>query len=155
MGTHILRQLDFAAKGFLAFLPLIYVGCSSSPVESAVANVCVSEDASLVRTRGYLRLPMATDVILREPVPAEERRKLIVVEKPNGTGAFVTAFVTSTDRGEPNRVGVMPASYTYNDLHVYSNAGKVISPDEPVLVTGRVKKSAANCTLDVEEIEIP
>lgn len=163
MRNVILRQLYSATKkirrcvtiALVSLAVMSQIACLYSANESAVAEICNNADRSLVRTRGFLRLPMATDLVLTEPAPVEKYSKLIVVEKQNGTGAFVTALVASTEREEPNHVGVLPASYTYKDLHIYTSRGQTITPDDAVLVTGRILKQDTRCALEVEKIETP
>ena len=60
-----------------------------------------------------------------------------------------------TKTNEPNKIAMLPASYTYDDLHIYTNSGKQITTDDRVKVTGEVSKKDSGCVLNVSKIEMP
>ena len=138
----------FSLTMVLAFV----AACGSQANSTSVTDVCRFSDKSSVRVEGYLRLPIAVDVVVREPVKTEEHL-LIIVENINGTGAFVTTSVSTTKNNEPNKIAALPMSYTYDDLHIYSNSGKQITADDRVNVTGEVSKSENGCVLKISKIE--
>ena len=128
--------------------------CGLQPKASSVTNVCRNADRSSVLVEGYLRLPISTDVVVREPVKTEDH-VLIIVENVNGAGAFVSTSVSTTKTNEPNKMAVLPTSYTYNDLHIYTNSGKQITTDERVSITGHITKESTTCVIEVNKIETP
>jgi len=131
---------------------LFITSCGDGSVMMPVSEVCRNPERSRVRVRGYLRLPISQELVVREPVRAEEQR-LIIVEKSNGTGAFVSTTALTTNSAEPNRIGSLPISYTYDDLHIFTDSGRQVSADEVVNVTGEVMKTEVRCVLKVTKIE--
>ena len=103
---------------------------------------------------GYLRLPMSTDSPARTSNRLKEQM-LIIVEKINGTGSFLTAAVRTSDSSERNHITTLPLSYTYADLQIITDSGSLVTADDKVRVSGRIVRDARECVLEVETIRSP
>lgn len=120
----------------------------------AVNEACKQPENQAVKVEGYFRLSQTPG----EPFASESNSPnyiLLLVEKVNGTGAFVTAIVPVTNSRERNHMDTLPASYTYNDLHINTDSGKQVSAGDKVALTARIAKDSRSCVLNVEKIETP
>ena len=123
-------------------------GCGRVAEKVALSDVCQKEQNAVVNVEGFLRLP-----IVNNDDPSAPVYTLLLVERLNGTGNFLTTQVPATDKNEPNRIGTLPASYTYKDFHVVTNNGKTASSNDRVNVTGEVSKRDSGCVLKISKIE--
>jgi len=146
--TAVLTAIAVAAAMLLA------TACGRQASAVAVSDACHQPAGTLVVVEGFLRLPMSTD----SPARTSDRLKdqtLIVVEKVNGTGNFLTAAVRTTDNSERNRIATLPLSYTYADLQIITDSGGRVTADDKVRVAGRIARDARECVLEVETIQSP
>lgn len=131
---------------------MLSISCVRQPTAVALQDTCKQTDKQFVKIEGYFRLPESTDP-LKQAGEHPGTQALLLVEKGNGTGSFVKAMVTMTSNKERNRLDTLPVSYTYDDLHIYTDSGARASPDEKIMVTGEVSRETIPCVLQVEKIE--
>lgn len=137
---------------FILFAAMQFVACRQKSERTTFGEVCAKGNQARVELEGYLRLPGAPNA---EMIPAPSFGYLLLVEKSNGTGAFLYALVGKGNAREPNRMRELPASYTYADFHVFADDGAEILSDERVKVTGEVIKEKNLCVLKIGKIETP
>lgn len=131
----------------------VSLGCGKSePI--AIGEVCRNEAGKIVTVEGYLRLPEATGPESTGGDP-RDTYTLLLVERPNGTGGFLITNIKATSAREPNRIGNLPLSYTYDNLRVFTDRGNTVSARDRIAVTGKVAKSSDGCELDVLKIDEP
>ncbi|CAN5418400.1 hypothetical protein BH10ACI3_BH10ACI3_16520 [soil metagenome] len=138
----------------IAALVLLASSCGMTAQKVALNQMCQQPDNALIRTEGFFRLPQTSDRSDMTDIEPD-RYRLLLVEKSNGAGAFITAIVGGTDTKERNRIDMLPVSYTYNDFHINTDAGTQLSARDKVAVAGRVLKDSRPCVLRVERIETP
>jgi len=141
------------AKIVILISTLSVLSCSSRVKSVALSNICHEPEHGTVSVEGYFRLPQVSDWVGDTDGSAEYR--LLLVEKANGSGSFITATVAGTTSHEPNRIDALPASYTYDDVRFTTNAGRAVRAGEKLLITGRVLKETKPCILQIETIETP
>ena len=140
---------------FLCTFPLWFAAsCGDQATAVAVNEACKQTENRSVKVEGYFRLPQSS----APPLTGENDPRsymLLLVEKENGTGSFINVQVPFTGSKERNRLDTLPASYTYNDLHVNTDSGAQVSSGDKVAVTGQVLKDSKACIVRVEKIEKP
>ncbi|CAN5413690.1 hypothetical protein BH10ACI2_BH10ACI2_00720 [soil metagenome] len=136
----------------LAVDAILAAGCNSVQKRVAMADVCQKDQGSIVSVEGYLRLPILNNEESRDE-ESQNTYTLLLVERPNGTGGFLTTSTRATVTNEPNRIRDLPVSYTYNDFSVFTDTGQVASADDRVIVTGHVYRNAKPCILKIDKIE--
>ena len=136
----------------LTVAAVLIAGCNSSARRVVLSDVCQSEQGNVISVEGYLRLPILNH---DESSDSESQNsyKLLLVERPNGTGGFLTTSTRATVTNEPNRIRDLPVSYTYNDFQVFTNTGEAASADDRVIVTGEVRRDIKPCVLRIDKIE--
>lgn len=145
----------FQIIAILSTFPLLFAAsCGNQAAAVAVNEACKQTEKRAVKVEGYFRLPQSSE----PPLTGENDSgsyMLLLVEKENGTGSFINVQVPFTGSKEPNRLDTLPASYTYNDLHINTDSGAQISSGDKVAVSGRVLKDSKPCVVQVEKIEKP
>ena len=142
------------ATSAAAIIMVSVAACGRQISAVAVGDACQKAGGSVVMVEGYLRLPMSTDSPARTSNSLNEQM-LIIVEKINGTGSFLTAAVRTSDSSERNHITTLPLSYTYADLHIITDSGSRVTADDKVRVSGRIVRDARECVLEVETIRSP
>jgi hypothetical protein len=114
-----------------------------------------------VEISGYISLPKEiTTLQLRQGGAIKAvALQLFMMTKQDATGdAVMTSFwTTPKPEGEPNKIKTLPMSgYTWNDLLVYTDAGKSAGAGKLIKVTGETFADEKNgCFIDVSKIELP
>ena len=132
---------------------LIAFSCGSRVKSVALGNVCQEPVDGRVRVEGYVRLPQVSDWAADKDDSGEYR--LLLVEKSNGGGSFITATISATDSHEPNRIDVLPTSYTYDDVRINTDSRRTVSTDQRLALTGSVMKDTKPCILRIEKVDMP
>ena len=133
---------------------LLVTACSRRASAVAVSDACREPAGTIVMVEGFLRLPMSIDSPARHSDRLKEQM-LIIVEKINGTGNFLTAAVRTSDSNERNHISTLPMSYTYADLQIITDTGSRITADDKVRATGRIVRDTRECVLEGETIQSP
>jgi len=147
---HFVWTAAFATSA-AAIIMLSVAACGRQISAVAVGDACQKAAGSVVTVEGFLRLPMSTDSPARTSDSRNEQM-LIIVEKINGTGNFLTAAVRTSDSSERNHITTLPLSYTYADLQIITVSGSRVTADDKVRISGRIARDARECVLEVETI---
>ncbi|HQZ94685.1 MAG TPA: hypothetical protein PLP21_00125 [Pyrinomonadaceae bacterium] len=135
----------------LLIATLVVFSCGTRMRTVALSDVCREPSDNAVKVEGYFRLPQVSDWIGDDYGSGQYR--LLLVEKLDGGGSFVTATVSATGSHERNHIDALPASYTYDDVRINTDSGRTVSARERVAVTGRVQKDSNPCILRIERID--
>lgn len=130
---------------------LAVFSCGTRMRTVALSDVCREPSDDAVKVEGYFRLPQVSDWIGDNHGSGQYR--LLLVEKLDGGGSFITATVSATGSHERNHIEALPASYTYDDVRINTDSGRTVSAGERLTVTGRVLKDSDPCILRIERID--
>jgi hypothetical protein len=137
----------------LLIATLAVFSCGTGMRTVAMSDVCREPSDGAVKVEGYFRLPQVSDWIGDDHSSGQYR--LLLVEKLDGGGSFITATVSATESHERNHIEALPTSYTYDDVRINTDSGRTVSAGERLTVTGRVLKDSSPCILRIERIDTP
>lgn len=141
--------------GCIAFI-LFAFGCSK-PIAVQIKDACSQPDGTEVIIQGYLSLPNNMErMSYRKGDNVSVSYQLFLMTKPDATGDQVRTILWGSYEGKPNKIKPLPEKYTWNDLIVYTDDGKISTAGQIIKLTGAVKPNdKGSCDVNVTKIEHP
>jgi hypothetical protein len=151
------RKGDMKMQNLICLiLAALLFGCGK-PLPVQVKDVCSQPEGTNVITQGYLSLPNFMErMSYRKGNNVSVSYTLFLMTKPDATGESVRALLWGSHEGKPNKIKPIPEKYTWNDLLIYTDDGKMLGAGAPVKLTGTTQKNdKGNCDINVTKIENP
>lgn len=135
------------------------VSCSETPpIAVEIKDVCSQPIGTNVTIQGYFSLPKSLEVTryTRGGQGAGINYKLILMTEKDASGDAVFVNMSGTSVTDPNRIKMLPDSYTWKDLTAFTEDNKTIVAGELAKLTGPTEADEKDrCKVNVHRIEKP
>ncbi len=128
------------------------------PIAVEIMDVCSQPIGTNVTIQGYFSLPKSLEVTryTRGGQGAGINYKLILMTKQDASGDAVFVNMSGTSTTDPNRIKMLPESYTWKDLAAFTDDNKTVVAGELAKLTGPTEADEKDrCKVNVHKIEKP